>query len=195
MEYKDAPQGECPNGLSITEEQNIMELYLEDYKDLVPELADNMQKTIEETTTTFKTAVDEVMATFKTAVDEAIETVREENPNFREIPLAQLKNNAEFQQALKDYLTKNPPAPPKLELLNSIIPSKHIKPVNKLANNITKNIIDMGELTLGVSNRNSKKDVTTKVILAYDNRHIQLSGREKYTPYDREVYDGGRYPI
>jgi hypothetical protein len=54
---------------------------------------------------------------------------------------------------------------------------------------MTKDIIDEGEFNLIVSGSKAKKEVFTKVMLAYDNRHIQLSG-QKYTPYDREVYDG-----
>lgn len=77
-----------------------------------------------------------------------------------------------------------------LEILKTIIPKKHIKSNNKLANRITKDLLNQGETALVVSSKKSKREVTTKVMLAFDSRHIQLSGHEKYTPYDREVYDG-----
>jgi len=159
---------------------NITENYIYEYKDLLPELADDLQKTIEET----------MAATLKMAVDEAIATVRRETPAFKDIPFEQLKDNKDFQQVLKEYMLKNPPAPPTAELLKSIIPKKHIKPNTKLANTIAKNLVNDTELELIVSNRNAKKEVTTKVMLNYENKNVQLISQVKFTPYDREVYDG-----
>ena len=49
---------------------------------------------------------------------------------------------------------------------------------------------ESGERELKVNNKNSKKEVTTKVMLNYENENVQLISRLKFTPYDREVYDG-----
>lgn len=93
-------------------------------------------------------------------------------------------------QSLSKLDTKIPELGQSLDVLKSVVPRNHVKPNNKLANKITKNLVNEGEIELIVSNKRSKKEVTTKVMLAYDDKNIQLSGREKYTPYDREVYDG-----
>ena len=95
---------------------------------------------------------------------------------------------AAFEEKFFNYSEKYPDAS-EIELLRSIIPKKHIKPNNKLANKITKDVVDEGEFNLIVSSDKARKEVYTKVMLSYDNENIQLSG-QKYTPYDREVYDG-----
>jgi hypothetical protein len=66
---------------------------LNDYKEILPELATDFQKTIEES-----------LINFTTTIDEAVEAVKKENPIFKDISFEQLKNNKEFQQALKDYM-------------------------------------------------------------------------------------------
>jgi hypothetical protein len=121
----------------------------------------------------------------------AIKAVVKDNPQFKDMTFTQLDESKEFQQKLKEY-RKNNPLPVNaetMEVLKSVIPKRHVKPNNKLANKITKNLVDEGEIELIVSNKKAKKEVFTKVMLAYDNRYIDLSG-QKYTPYDREVYDG-----
>ena len=139
---------------------------LDDYKELLPELSD-----------------------FKTTVDKAVENVIKGNPDFWGIPFEQLKSMTEFKQALKEYINKNNSSLSALEILKSVIPKKHVKPNNKLSNKITKDIVDEGEFDLIISGRKAKKEVTTKVMLEYDNKYLDFSG-QKYTPYDREVYDG-----
>jgi ribosomal protein S8 len=124
-----------------------------------------------------------------------IEAVIKEKPEFKKMSLVELKDNHEFQQIFKRNIIENQPSakaelPETMEVLKSVIPKRHVKPNNKLANKMTKNLIDEGEIELIVSGKKTKKEVYTKVMLAYDERYVQLSGREKYTPYDREVYDG-----
>ena len=150
---------------------------LDDYKEFFPDLVDKVQKIVADT--------------FKTAMANAVETLRNENPTFQEYSFEQLKDIDEFQQALKEYLAKNIPSPSVsvLEILNSIIPKTHVKPNNKLANKITKDIVDEGVFDLVVSGKKAKNEVLTKVMLYYDENKIKLSGREKFMPYDREVYD------
>lgn len=126
----------------------------------------------------------------------AIESVIKEKPEWEKMSLMELKDNDEFQQIFKAYIIKKQPvsiktdSPETIEVLKSVIPKNHIKPNNKLANKMTKGIISEGEIELIVSGKKAKKEVFTKVMLDYDSSHIQLSGREKYTPYDREVHDG-----
>jgi len=124
-----------------------------------------------------------------------IEAVIKENPQFNNMTFLQLQTSKEFQKALKEYRIKNPPTlntemSETLEVLKSVIPKNHIKPNNKLANKMTKDIISEGEISLIVSNKHAKKEVFTKVMLDYDDKYVQFSGREKYKPYDQEVYDG-----
>ena len=75
------------------------------------------------------------------------------------------------------------------ETLKSVLPKNHVKPNNKLANEITRDFINEGEIELRVSRKGAKKEITTKAILTYEDKNISLSGRAKFTPYDREVHD------
>jgi len=123
----------------------------------------------------------------------ATEAIIKANPQFKDMTFMQLHESKEFQQALKEYRASNPAKPELLEdieELKSISPKNHIKPNNKLANKITKDIISEGEFNLAVSSKNAKKEVFTKVMLDYDEKYVHFSGREKYRPYDQEVYDG-----
>lgn len=127
----------------------------------------------------------------------AMEAVIKDNPKFKDMSFfIQLKDNEEFQQALNEYKLNNPAtsispeALEAIEVLKSIIPKNHVKPNNKLAKKITKDIVSEGEIELIVSGKNAKREVFTKVMLDYDDKYVQFSGREKYKPYDQEVYDG-----
>ncbi|MCL2410814.1 MAG: hypothetical protein FWC97_04140 [Treponema sp.] len=113
------------------------------------------------------------------------------NPQFKDMTFSQLSRNLEFRQKLKEYRLNNssPEDVEAMEILNSVLPKKYVKPNNKLSNKVTKDIVDKGEFNLIVSSGKAKKEVFTKVMLTYDNSNIKLSG-QKYTPYDREVYDG-----
>jgi len=121
----------------------------------------------------------------------AIKVIVKDNPQFKDMTFTQLDESKEFQQKLKEYRL-NSPLPKNagtMEILKSVIPKNHVKANNKLANKITKDIVNEGEFNLIVSSGRAKKEVFTKVMLAYKNDNIQLKG-QKYTPYDREVYDG-----
>jgi hypothetical protein len=74
--------------------------------------------------------------------------------------------------------------------LKSILPKRSIKPNNKLANEITRDFINNGEISLIVSKSSAVKEITTKALLSYTSENVNLLGRTKYTPYDREVHDG-----
>lgn len=172
MEHTDLPQEDFLDELLA--EENA-ENFLEDYKGILPEL-------------------DETLISFKTNIDEAIEAVKKNNPEFKNMNLAQLKKSSAFQQALKEYMTKNTTIQTEIsdtiKTLKSIVPKTHIKPNNKLANKITKDIAETSEIELVVSNKKAKKEVSTKVMLNYENKNVQMSSSFKFTPYDREVYDG-----
>ena len=75
-----------------------------------------------------------------------------------------------------------------LPQLSSIIPQKHLMPNNKLANSLTKDIIDAGSIELVVSGR-GKAEVTTRCILSYEGDNVKLSSRQPFTEYDRNVAD------
>ena len=75
-----------------------------------------------------------------------------------------------------------------LPQLSSIIPQKHVMPNNKLANSLTKDIIDAGAIDLVVSGR-GKSEITTRCILSYEGDNVKLSGRQPCTEYDRNVAD------
>jgi len=77
-----------------------------------------------------------------------------------------------------------------VESLKSILPQRSIKPYNKLANEITRDLVNFGEFSLVVSKPGAKKEITTRVMLSYVTENVSLSGRSSFTPYDREVHDG-----
>ena len=77
-----------------------------------------------------------------------------------------------------------------IEALVSIVPKRHIKPNNKLANEITRNFINEGQQELLVSREKSKLEIVTRAMLTYTDEKISLSGRPRFTSYDREVHDG-----
>jgi len=109
----------------------------------------------------------------------AIEAIVTANPQFKDMNFVQLNRNLEFRQKLKEYRLNNP-LPENagtIEVLKSVIPKNHVKPNNKLANKITKDIVEEGEFSLVVSGKKAKKEVFTKVMLAYDNRYIDCRGK------------------
>ena len=75
-----------------------------------------------------------------------------------------------------------------LPQLSSIIPQKHLIPNNKLANSLTKDIIDAGAIDLVVSGR-GKSEITTRCVLSYEGENVKLSSRQPFTEYDRQVAD------
>lgn len=77
----------------------------------------------------------------------------------------------------------------KLEALESIIPSKHIIPNNKLSNEITKELIGIGEVALTVANKDKNNEVSTIVSINYNDEGIKLYNKANFTPYDRTVHN------
>lgn len=76
-----------------------------------------------------------------------------------------------------------------LPQLASVLPQKHVIPNSKLSNSLVKDdLIGTGETWLDVGNK--KSDITTRVILSYEGDNVTFSGRQPYTEYDRQVYDG-----
>ena len=78
-----------------------------------------------------------------------------------------------------------------IETLKSIVPQSHIKPNNKLAREMPRDILNTGPVDLVVRRGSTKKkEIITKVTLAYEDKNISLSGRAEFTAYDSEVQDG-----
>lgn len=75
-----------------------------------------------------------------------------------------------------------------LPRLTSIVPRKHVSPVNKLANSI-REIIDTGELDLTVMDKGKPTEVNTRCMVSYEGDNVTLSGRQSFTEYDRSVAD------
>lgn len=74
-----------------------------------------------------------------------------------------------------------------LPQLASIVPQKHLIPNNKLANSLTKDIIDAGTIALDVGKK--KGDIMTRCVLSYEGDNVKLSSRQPFTEYDRQVAD------
>ena len=74
-----------------------------------------------------------------------------------------------------------------LPQLTSIIPKKHLIPNNKLANHLTKDIIDIGKFELDTGRK--KNEIITTNILSYEGDDVKLTSRQPFTEYDRQVAD------
>lgn len=98
------------------------------------------------------------------------------------------KTIKKLKKELKKYLDVKESK--QLVPLKSITPKNHVKPNNKLANEISKDFLNAGEIELRVSKLKAKKEITTKAMLFYKIENVSLAGKAKFTPYDREVYDG-----
>lgn len=72
--------------------------------------------------------------------------------------------------------------------LTNIIPQNHLIPNNKLANSLTKEIIDAGAVDLIVAGK-GKNEITSRCILTYEGDNMTLTSRQPYTEYDRNVAD------
>jgi len=99
---------------------------------------------------------------------------------------------ADAESVSRSLLRRGLPEKMRLESLKSILPSRGIKPNNKLANEITRDFIDSGEVGLVVSNPRASKEIVTRAMLSYTGENMSLlgSGQVRFTPYDREVHDG-----
>lgn len=99
--------------------------------------------------------------------------------------------DVDFIRALQAFIEKENPADAEeiIEHLTSVLPQKYVVPNNKLANTMTKGIIDIGRITLEESRRGAKKLVETTCILTYEGDNVHLSGRQSFTEYDRNVYN------
>lgn len=96
------------------------------------------------------------------------ENLFKEHPEYKELEIAEL-----FKVLDKKDLTT----------LKSIIPNNYIIPNNKLANNLTKDFLGMGELALTVIK--GKNEVFTTVTMNYDDEGIKIYAKNGFSPYDR----------
>ncbi len=81
---------------------------------------------------------------------------------------------------------------PELQMLghlSSVIPTNHVIPDNKLANKLPEGIVDAGAVALVVSRSRAKKPVETICVLTYEGDNVNLSGKQAFTEYDRNVYN------
>lgn len=69
-------------------------------------------------------------------------------------------------------------------------PGRHVIPNNKLANTITNPaLLDGAEHPIVVGHK-GKKEVTTLCVLNYEGDNVRITGRQPFTEYDRNVYNG-----
>ena len=110
---------------------------------------------------------------------------------FDGVERANAARDGEWTAALEAFIAAENPADAQeiIEHLTSVLPEKYVVPNNKLANTMTKGIIDIGKITLEESRRGAKKLVETTCILTYEGDNVHLSGRQPFTEYDRNVYN------
>ncbi len=97
----------------------------------------------------------------------------------------------EWTKALEAFIKRENPTDAKeiIERLQSKPPENLVIANNKLANTITKPVLDIGEIVLEVSKKGAKKLIETTCILSYEGENIKLTGRQQFTEYDRNVYN------
>ena len=110
---------------------------------------------------------------------------------FDGVERANAARDGEWTAALEAFIAAENPADAQeiIEHLTSVLPEKYVVPNNKLANTMTRGIIDIGRITLEESRRGAKKLVETTCILTYEGDNVHLSGRQPFTEYDRNVYN------
>ena len=110
---------------------------------------------------------------------------------FDGVERANAARAGEWTAALEAFIADENPADAQeiIERLTSVLPEKYVVPNNKLANTMTRGIIDIGRITLEESRRGAKKLVETTCILTYEGDNVHLSGRQPFTEYDRNVYN------
>ena len=110
---------------------------------------------------------------------------------FDGVERANAARDGEWTAALEAFIADENPADAQeiIEHLTSVLPEKYVVPNNKLANTMTRGIIDIGRITLEESRRGAKKLVETTCILTYEGDNVHLSGRQPFTEYDRNVYN------
>ena len=110
---------------------------------------------------------------------------------FDGVERANAARDGEWTAALEAFIADENPADAQeiIERLTSVLPEKYVVPNNKLANTMTRGIIDIGRITLEESRRGAKKLVETTCILTYEGDNVHLSGRQPFTEYDRNVYN------
>ena len=110
---------------------------------------------------------------------------------FDGVERANAARDGEWTAALEAFISAENPADAQeiIEHLTSVLPEKYVVPNNKLANTMTRGIIDIGRITLEESRRGAKKLVETTCILTYEGDNVHLSGRQPFTEYDRNVYN------
>lgn len=75
-----------------------------------------------------------------------------------------------------------------LPQLSSVLPKKHIIPNNKLANTLTKPVLNAGPFDIKVGGRGTI-EIKTRCILSYEGDNIKLTSRQPFTEFDRCVAD------
>lgn len=110
---------------------------------------------------------------------------------FDGVERANAARDGERTAALEAFIAAENPADAQeiIEHLTSVLLEKYVVPNNKLANTMTRGIIDIGRITLEESRRGAKKLVETTCILTYEGDNVHLSGRQPFTEYDRNVYN------
>lgn len=110
---------------------------------------------------------------------------------FDGVERANAARDGEWTAALEAFISAENPTDAQeiIEHLTSVLPEKYVVPNNKLANTMTRGIIDIGRITLEESSRGAKKLVETTCILTYEGDNVHLSGRQPFTEYDRNVYN------
>ena len=99
--------------------------------------------------------------------------------------------DGDFMIALQAFISAENPADAQeiIEHLSSVLPEKYVIPNNKLANTMTRGIVDIGKITLEESKKGAKKLIETTCILTYADDNVKLTGRQPFTEYDRNVYN------
>ena len=128
------------------------------------------------------------------AVKEILDAVIKEKPEFKNLSLMNLKDNKDFLQVFKKYIAqelslKESEMPEEIQALDSILPDNFYITNNKLSNEIIKNFVQKGNISLRVINPNKKGEIITYNSLTYEGKNISITGRYEFTAYDRTIHN------
>lgn len=94
-----------------------------------------------------------------------------------------------IQKAINEYTVKKEQLQLLLPILQSRLPKNHTMPINRLANELQRDLINAGAVDLVVAGRGKKGEITSYVLATYEQPDgITMTGKP-YTEYDRQVQD------
>jgi len=115
------------------------------------------------------------------------------SPRFIDVPFEKFIKAKEFKDLIADAIERKFPAESmnilEKEILKSIIPKTFYIVNNKLANEMTKDFVDQGQIDLLVMDSPKLGEILTYVFLNYEGSDISITGKYHFGAYDRALHN------